>query len=211
MDVSNNFADAQIHCPGCGSSVAAPTSRGAGAVDSSGVLAGGRDTTGGTDASVPYGIWRDGQQLVMRREARLPSKCVKTNRPADVWLPLKIVPFAFRWTRLYRIALLADEIDEIRVGVCAEQMLRRRRLLVGALVAAIMGGILMMVGFPQQAVGATLGASTVLGTCLTIIAAFLGVTFGRIVRLTRITSDFVWLAGVHPDFLATLPPFTQTP
>jgi hypothetical protein len=38
-------------------------------------------------------------------------------------------------------------------------------------------------------------------------AIIYGLVASRLVAPTRITKDYVWLKGVHPDFLAELPPW----
>jgi hypothetical protein len=42
-------------------------------------------------------------------------------------------------------------------------------------------------------------------------AAIYGLLAARMVAAKRITDDYVWLKGVHPDYLATLPPWPYEP
>jgi hypothetical protein len=41
-----------------------------------------------------------------------------------------------------------------------------------------------------------------------LAGAILGATMARIVAPTRITKEYVWIKGVNPVFLASLPPFS---
>jgi hypothetical protein len=42
---------------------------------------------------------------------------------------------------------------------------------------------------------------------LLLAGAIVGSVQARIVAPSRITKEYVWLKGVHPDYLASLPPF----
>ena len=49
------------------------------------------------------------------------------------------------------------------------------------------------------------------GVVLGLFAAIYGLIAARMVVAERISDDYVWLKGVHPDFLASLPPWPYTP
>jgi len=40
-------------------------------------------STSSAEEKVPKGVWRKGKLLVMRKDAVLPDRCVKTNQPAS--------------------------------------------------------------------------------------------------------------------------------
>lgn len=87
----------------------------------------------GVGHSPKTGIWRDGNQLVMTREAELPYVCIKTNQPADVWLP-RSVSWYPRWTLVLLplgllvfvlVAGLLRKRAVIRVGLCESRRVAR--------------------------------------------------------------------------------------
>src|SRR5262245_24349515 len=70
-------------CPMCGATVAI----GARKCQSCGESLAG---VHGPDSRPGHGIWRDGNRLVMSKDAELPYVCIKTNQPADGWLRRKL-------------------------------------------------------------------------------------------------------------------------
>jgi hypothetical protein len=170
------------------------------------------------------GLYRKGNQLVMHKMARLPDRCVKTNKPAGgrrvcrhfvwvhplVWLslPLGGVPFLI-------LAPLLRKESIIYVALSEDWLNNRRHArkigwwlgLIGAAIAvpfyAILastdGQSLWAAGPLALSVAATLGA-----IIYSSMASYM-------VRPVRITDDYVWLKGVHPDYLADLPPWPNRP
>jgi len=171
----------------------------------------------GQDGSPSVGIWKDGKRLVMSKTAQLPNVCVKTNLPADAWLRRKLY-----WHQpaiyvlilispvIYAIvALIVRQKADIRVGLCAERIKRRRWIMAGAWLVGLTGIGLMVLGIrlsgprPDDA-----APFLILGGVMTgIVAAIVGITLTRVVRPERITRDYVWISGVHPEFLASFPDF----
>lgn len=81
------------------------------------------------------GVWRHGGQLVMRKDALLPARCVKTNEPTDRWLrrqlfwhtPALYIMIVFPGLLFYIIAaLLFRKTADIKVGLSPTGFSRRR-------------------------------------------------------------------------------------
>lgn len=161
------------------------------------------------------GVWRDGKLLVMRKKAKLPDRCVKTNAPAERWLkrtlywhhPLVYLT-AIAGLLLYVIvALIVRQTAKIQIGL-SQAALNRRRL------AILLGWILALGAFVLFCFGFTLLDRQT--EHLAVLAIFGGLFGGLVVvavsnhiasciRPAKITDEYVWLKGVHPDYLAELP------
>ena len=172
----------------------------------------------GVDGKPLMGIWRDGKKLVMTKSAELPNVCVKTNRPADGWLRRKMY---WHHPALYIlaaspiiyiiVAMIVQQKADIRVGLSAERIRRRRWVMAVSWLVALAGIGLSIAGIRLADAGPrpdNVAPFLMLGGVLVaIIAAIVGVTLARIVRPERITKDYVWMSGVHPEYLASFPDF----
>jgi hypothetical protein len=171
----------------------------------------------GVDGKPLLGIWRDGKKLVMTKTAELPNVCVKTNQPAHGWLRRKLYwhqPAIYVLVLIspvvYAIvALIVRQKADIRVGLCADRIKRRRWIMGISWLFGLAGVGLFVAGIrlagPQPddvAPFLMLG-----GVLVAIVAAIVGITLTRVVRPERITKDYVWISGVHPEFLASFPDF----
>jgi hypothetical protein len=174
------------------------------------------DEHGQADGAFETGIWRDGNQLVMTADAQLPFVCIKTNQPADVWLPRKL-SWCPRWVLLLLflnpivfviVTALLNKQAKIEVGLCEECRAKRIRTLILVWISALLGlalfiGSLISLDHPN-------GPAPVFMLCgilILLVSALVGDSLPRIVQADRITEDFLWLKGVHPDYLARFPEF----
>jgi uncharacterized membrane protein len=170
------------------------------------------------------GLYRKGKQLVMHKRANLPDRCVKSNQPADgrrlqrnlswyhplIYLTLVVSPLVF-----IIVAYVLRKQATIHVGLSKPWFRKRRRaLLIGWLMAllglAIVVASIMMISNPR---GQTpwAGWGIPLGIVMLIGAGIYGSMASQMVSPVRITDDYVWLKGVHPDYLADLPPWPNRP
>lgn len=173
------------------------------------------DEDGGVGHSPKSGIWRDGNQLVMTRDAELPYVCIKTNRPADVWLP-RTVSWYPRWTLVLLplgllvfvlVAGLLRKQAPIRVGLCESRRVGRLWTIGLAWGGIVLGLGLLMLGILWEKQQPEAASLIPLGCLLFFASAILGATLPRIVSAVYINEDFIWLKGVHPDYLARFPEF----
>jgi ribosomal protein L40E len=174
----------------------------------------------GPDGRPVFGVWREGKLLVMEPGGLLPYVCVKTNQPADEWLACRLStrPRPF-WLILMIlsppcglllylvVSLLFQRRIDVRVGLCRKWLDRRRRGAGAALFVFAAGAVIVIAGVfaPRPPDW---------GDWL-VLAGFSVITAGALIRVyavhvvyaVRITDDFAWIAGVHPDVLDRLPEF----
>jgi len=169
----------------------------------------------GPDARPGHGIWRDGGRLVMTKDAQLPYICIKTNEPADAWLRRKLywhkswiylLVLVSLWVYVI-VALIVREKADIQVGLCRERIVRRRWMIAGAWLAVVSGVVLIFAGIANAQPGNSAWLISIVGLIALVAGALVGATLARIVVPVRITKEYVWLKGVHPGFLTTLPEF----
>ena len=160
------------------------------------------------------GPWRDGNLLVMHKNAVLPDRCVKSNQPAHgrrlkrnlswhhpaIFLAILVHLFIY-----IILALALRKTATIYIGLSDEWFARRRRaiiigwgLLIGGMVALITG-----IAYVESVDLAWL--LILAGIMIGLGGALYGAFAARMVAPKRITDTYIWLKGVHPDFLADLP------
>jgi hypothetical protein len=160
------------------------------------------------------GLWRHGPLLVMHKSAPLPARCVKSNVPTARSLkrsltwhhPAVYIALLFNLLIYVILAVVLSKRATIYIGLSDEWFARRRRaMLIGW--GSVLGSVAMfaagiaMLDRPDAA-----GGWLLLGSAVTfIVGAVYGLIAARMVSPTRITDDYIWLKGVHRDFLATLP------
>jgi uncharacterized membrane protein len=153
-------------------------------------------------------IWRKKKVLVMTKQALLPDRCVKCNAPADTKLKRKlswhhpaIYILAFIGFLLYVIvALVTRKSATIDIGLCERHAAARKRDL---LITWALGLSFVL----SWVIAAMLddGTFMLIGLALMFATAIYGIVRVRMVAPTRIDDHFVWLNGVHPNYLQQFP------
>jgi hypothetical protein len=160
------------------------------------------------------GLWRQGPLLVMHKNAPLPPRCVKSNAPTVRTLkrsltwhhPAVYIALLFNLLVYIILAIVLSKRATIYIGLCDEWFARRRRaMLIGwgmvlASIGMFVGGLAMIDRNDGMVALLIFGSFVVF-----LVGAIYGLIAARMVAPTRITDDYVWLKGVHRDFLATLP------
>jgi hypothetical protein len=150
----------------------------------------------------------------MHKSAPLPPRCVKSNAPTVRTLkrnltwhhPAVYIALLFNLLVYVILAIVLSKRATVYIGLSDEWFARRRRAifigwgLVLASVGMFVGG-LMLLDRGDEVAGLLIFGSFV----LFLVGAIYGLIAARMVSPTRITDDYVWLKGVHRDFLATLP------
>jgi hypothetical protein len=180
---------------------------------------------------VENAVFRKGNLLVMNKRARLPDRCVKTNRPTTrrlkrklVWFP-RIVNYAIVFFFLVVPAgilvsvvlwLIFRKQATIHIGLC-DACFRRRRWAIAIGWGSFLGMVALVaatIAYSEQVgdqfmwlMGLVIFFIAILGLC----GIFYGVLVSRMIVAKRITSEMVWIEGVHSDFLDTLPPWPYHP
>lgn len=165
------------------------------------------------------GLWRKGSLLVMRKNAPLPARCVKSNAPTDrrlkrsmYWHHPAIYLSILISILIYVIlALILRKSATIHIGLSDEWFAKRHRaMLVGwllflASIAMMIAGIGML---DQSDAFPWLIAASPL---VFLFGAIYGLLGARMVAPVRISDEYVWLKGIHPSFLADLPEWPYQP
>jgi len=165
------------------------------------------------DGMSPFaGLWRQGNVLVMHKRAPLPDICLKSNQPATQRLkrnlswhhPAVFILVLVSLLIYVIVALIIRKTATIHIALSDQWIaLRRRRMTIAWTT------ILLCVA--MIAVGALNADSTnwgpfaiVFGVSAFLVAAIYGLLACRMVWPQRMTDDYIWLKGAHPDFLARL-------
>lgn len=157
------------------------------------------------------GTWRDGEVLVLSREAWLPPRCVKCNEPAEEPTKTRKVYWHSSW--LYLLILLNIVIYAVVAaivrkraivapGLCTAHKKRRRLGIAIAWALLIAGVALLIMGVANGEAGGIAG-----GPLLILVAILVSMSTTRILRPKRIDAQYVRLKGCGPAFLDSMPPF----
>lgn len=172
---------------------------------------------GASQARRGQGVWRDGSQLVMCKDADLPARCVKTNEPTDRTLRRRLSwhnPFIYILILsplIYIIvALIVQKTANIRVGLSPAGFRSRRWGIAIGWLSFLLGSVVFIVGVANSKPNNNWWMVILAGLFGGLIGMIVGVLKSRVVTPTRITDSHVWLKGVHADYLATLPQWSET-
>ncbi|HUY87748.1 MAG TPA: hypothetical protein VMV10_03345 [Pirellulales bacterium] len=162
-----------------------------------------------------FGIWRDGELLLMREDALLPDRCVMCNAPAAG----RRVRVSLRWLAPIHVFGFSIPLFErgarIEVGVCPRHR-RRRRLAMAAVWLLYALGLSMVIvalaNFPPRlpfVLPNWLVLDLMAGGLIVMISAPICETLlvSPPVKPHSIQGGYIRLKKVDPDYLAELPPF----
>lgn len=176
----------------------------------SGGLSEGREAEG-----LGPGMWRDGKYLVVRRGAVFPDVCIKSNLPAHGGRVVQVIEWHPRaW---YAIRLLHPAADAaiwafatrkatLEVGLSKAWLRKRLR-------GRVFGGTVIAGGFAAM-VAALVWMTKAFeqGMLLFLVGMFVmfaGLVYAMsanvLVSARRMSQDYIWLRGIHRDFLACCP------
>lgn len=165
------------------------------------------------------GLWRDKRDLVMHKNAKLPSLCVKTGESTTQrgivrkmswhtpWIALTI----FAGILIYVIlALVLRKKATIEIPLSDNARGRRTTRIILSWVTAL-GSLAFMAGCIFVLMNARNASPIAVigifgGLIGFIAAALIGQSAAQVLRPTKITDTHVWLRGVHPSILEQLPP-----
>ena len=174
---------------------------------------------GVTNKAAPSGgIWREGNVLVMHKNAVLPDICLKSNQPANQRIKLNyswhnpiIALTILIGVLIYVIlAIVLSKKAAIDIPLTSQWVKKRRLrivmtwLLSFACLSCIFLGIAVL-SYESETIGALLMLSSLV---LFFVAIIFGSAMATLFKPTKITDTHVWLKGVNREFLNTLPTWT---
>lgn len=118
------------------------------------------------------------------------------------WLYL-LIPVGFYLI----LALAIREKADIQIGLSARRKARRLWVIFGACVGSLTGFALFLSPLFEKNDQPMSPVWFLSGIILLISSLIVAVTAPRIVTPAKITKDYVWLKGVHPEYLTALPEF----
>jgi hypothetical protein len=159
------------------------------------------------------GVWREKGQLVMRKDATLPDRCVKCNGPANgkrltkkyqwhnpIWYSLLLcgaLPYLI-------VALIVRKQVQLSLGLCEQHFAKRRTaILIGSLVT-VLSFVMFIAG-----VGLKSPVVTLLGFPLFFFGLFYLVFSMTPIAIQKMDDHYVWLKRINKDYLASLPEAPQ--
>lgn len=159
-------------------------------------------------------LWRSGRVLVMGQGATLPDRCVKCNAPAHgqrlarklYWHNPYLYLLILASILIYAIvAIIVRKKARVEIGICDSHRSQRRLAIGLGWLLGLGGLVLFIVGVSNDwHVGIDL-------LCLAafIVGMVLGFAKGPVVSAKRIDPQFVWIKGVCPAYLDTLPEWKE--
>jgi hypothetical protein len=177
-----------------------------------------------SDHAVSHEIWRDGKCLVVSKNAVLPNICLFTNEPTDgstVKHPFAWTHPAYVWIGLLLLILILpfgllvcaiaspfiNHRAKLLLPVCKKRVARwktRRHVWLGSVALAV---ALWATCFGLITAGDDDIAAVVFFLSLGVVSlgALLSTLVGWKMKAARIHKNYVWLKGVHPEYLARFP------
>jgi hypothetical protein len=154
-------------------------------------------------------LWRQNKRLVTRSETVFPNRCVRCNAPTGnfrlkrtlVWAhPAFVFTIILSPLVLLIVYAIIRKKAVVHIGLCeAHRVQRRAGLAIGGGSFAV--GIILMFCVTLFDSGLWVGA----GLLVILIGSLAGAFLVQSVRAVKIDKEYVWLVGVHRDFLADLP------
>lgn len=164
------------------------------------------------------GLWREGKLLVMHKQAPLPDICLLSNQPTHGRLkrslrwhhPAVFIAALFNLLLYAILALALSKTATIHIGISDEWRARRTRRILIAWAMVLVGIGVFFGGIAALERYEGLGIGLLIAGPVTLFVGLIGGLIGaQLVSPQRITKDYVWLKGVHPEFLDRLPVWTH--
>jgi len=154
------------------------------------------------------GLWREGDVLVVKKDAALPDRCVRCNGRADGAMlkqsyqwhnPALYILAPFALLIYVLVALAIRKTATLHVGICREHLTARKRSRLGSALLAIAGVVSLFLAIEG---GSLFGWG---GLLLLLGGAVWGTIGTRLLSVQGIDDHFVRLKGAHPGYLSALP------
>jgi hypothetical protein len=158
-------------------------------------------------------VWQAGNLLVMRRDAQLPDRCIKTNQFANskrfkatlYWHHPAIYLLILINLLVYVVvAIIVRKKAIVYLGVTEDILQQRRRAITWGWIAGIAGLILFFGALTLQSESAMM-VLFILGLLLMLGGLIGGMIKATLVSVERMDDEYIWLRGISKDYLARLP------
>lgn len=158
------------------------------------------------------GVWRDGLNVVMRKDAELPPRCIKTNEPVQTWLPRTLV-WHPSWVYvlillgllIYVIAaVVIQKQAKIKIGLTAAVASKRRWAILTAWLLVLVGLGVFIGGFAILKEDLTV-ITVILGLVMLLGGIIYGMVKGRMVTPVKVTKEYAIFKGACQEYLDELP------
>jgi uncharacterized membrane protein len=167
--------------------------------------------SGNAEVSSEVSVWRDGKAVVTLHDASLPNRCVKCNAPADPPTkertlyyvhPAVYLLFLTGFLILLIVYMIVRKKAEVNPGLCESHKKSRAMAIAGAWFACLGGLFFVFAG-----IGADSGGKIGFGLLLILASIVIGVVWGRMIHVKKITKDEVRLGGFSREYLDSLPDY----
>lgn len=168
------------------------------------------------------GVFASGRYLVVRYGAVLPRRCVCCNAPgvwsqrlAYSWHPTwLILTLACTPLALVLAAYLFSRTAQLDLVLCERHVQWRRRRMTLAVVWITGGALVLLLGLFGLGSGLPFPLGIVVVTA-GLVSLLMGPLFAQrassVLIARRMTDEVAVMRGVHPEYLAALPPWTGDP
>ena len=162
------------------------------------------------------GLWREGNLLVMHKNARLRVTCVKTGEPASqsvkrkvTWHPPWITVTILMGILIYAIlAIMMTKRATLSFPLSEAAYRNRRSWLMRTWIAGLLCAVGFVSGFFLLVNQIIFGVVLLIGGAIGgIVCLVVGQSTASILKPTKITDSHVWLKGVHENLLKQCPTF----
>lgn len=163
------------------------------------------------EVSSEVSVWRDGKTVVTLPDASLPNRCVKCNAPADpptkertVYYvhPAVYLLFLAGFLILLIVYLVVRKKAEVNPGLCEQHKKSRAMAIAGAWICCLVGLFCLFAG-----IGGDKGGMIGFGLLLLVASIVVGMIWGRLIHVKKITKEEVRLGGFSSEYLDDLPDY----
>jgi hypothetical protein len=160
-------------------------------------------------------LLRDGNYLVIERGSLFPERCVITNEVHDLTrIKLKL---SWHHPNLYLLVALAivpyfiarlffTKRVEVELSVSSRVLKKKRQRIQAAWALFVASAVCISLGMLYTS---SLWILVLIGILIFFYSIYTGTTKAHIVEALRIERKYVWIKGIHPAFLALLPPYSE--
>ncbi len=169
------------------------------------------------DAAVD--MWKDGKNLVIKKGAKLPMKCIKTNNevlPKDVkwltiyWHPAALYLFIFLNPIIYILVALIIRKSYQGFFPVSEQIIAKRKKTMAIMIGGLISFLITFIGsIVLLETNENIGLLLFFGSFLILIVSVFSGMNSPLVKVIRIGDEYVWFGNVHSDYLESLPEWAK--